>query len=74
MFSLIIFSVCAIVTVQTPDFYGGMAMIIHSDWHIHCEASYDSTLPLDEIAAAAETYGFTKMGITDHVNYNDEKF
>ena len=49
-------------------------MIIHSDWHIHCEASYDSTLPLDEIAAAAETYGFTKMGITDHVNYNDERF
>lgn len=49
-------------------------MIIHSDWHIHCDASYDSTLPLSEIAEAAEEYGFTKMGITDHLNLNDEKY
>ena len=24
-------------------------MIIHSDWHMHSEASYDSKLPISEI-------------------------
>ncbi len=49
-------------------------MIIHSDWHMHSEASYDSNLPLEEIALAAEKFGFRKMGVTDHVNFNDQKF
>ena len=49
-------------------------MIIHSDWHIHSEASYDSTLSLEEIAAKSQAFGFRKVGITDHVNYNDRQF
>lgn len=48
--------------------------VICSDWHIHSNSSYDSTLSLDEIAAAARLLGFEAVGITDHVNYNDEKF
>ncbi len=49
-------------------------MIIHSDWHIHSEASYDATLPLQVIADAARERGFRKVGITDHVNFNDASF
>lgn len=49
-------------------------MLIHSDWHIHSEASYDATLTLEVIDATAAAFGFKKIGITDHVNYNDEKF
>ena len=49
-------------------------MIIRSDWHIHSEASYDATLPLEEIIAGAARLGYEKIGITDHANFNDEKF
>ena len=49
-------------------------MLIHSDWHIHSEFSYDAALPLKEIAETAAVFGFRKVGITDHVNYNDNKF
>lgn len=49
-------------------------MIIHSDWHMHSEASYDSVLPLQEIADAAERYGFVNIGITDHFNDNSKSF
>ncbi len=49
-------------------------MIIRSDWHMHSEASYDSKLPLQEIADAAEQYGFVKIGITDHFNDNSKSF
>ena len=49
-------------------------MIIHSDWHIHCEASYDASLPLETIARGAESFGFQQIGITDHVNFNDTNF
>ncbi len=49
-------------------------MIIHSDWHIHSEASYDASLTLDDIAAGAAKFNFRKMGVTDHVNFNDRKF
>lgn len=49
-------------------------MMIHSDWHIHSDASYDSQLPVEEIARNAKSFGFYKFGITDHVNYNDRKF
>ena len=49
-------------------------MIIRSDWHIHSQCSYDAILPLEEIAGKAKEYGFRKIGITDHANYNDKKF
>lgn len=49
-------------------------MIIRSDWHIHSAASYDSSLPLDVLAEKAAEYDFCKVGVTDHVNYNDQKF
>ncbi len=49
-------------------------MIIRSDFHIHSEYSYDATLPISEIWENAKKFGFRKIGITDHANYNDEKF
>jgi len=49
-------------------------MLIHSDWHIHSDASYDSSLTLRAIAEGAKQNGFIKFGVTDHVNFNDEKF
>jgi len=49
-------------------------MIIHSDWHIHSEASYDATLSLEQIAKATDAVGFRKIGITDHANFNDRAF
>ena len=49
-------------------------MIIHSDWHIHSTASYDSTLSLDTIAERAKEWGFSHMGITDHVNTNEPNY
>ena len=49
-------------------------MIIKSDWHIHSEFSYDATNPLAKIAEAAASQGLLRFGITDHANYNDEKF
>ena len=49
-------------------------MIIQSDWHIHTQSSYDAQLSLEEIATKAKEFGFSKIGITDHANFNDEKF
>ena len=49
-------------------------MIIQSDWHIHSEYSYDAKLTLEEILKTAKEFGFKKIGITDHANFNDEKF
>ncbi|MBQ4526800.1 MAG: PHP domain-containing protein [Clostridia bacterium] len=49
-------------------------MIIQSDWHIHSECSYDASLKLEEIANKAKKTGIKKLGITDHLNFNDEKF
>ena len=49
-------------------------MIIKSDWHIHSENSYDATLTLEEIARKAKEFGFNRIGITDHANFNDEQF
>ena len=48
--------------------------MIHSDWHIHSEHSYDATTPLAEIAQNATAQGLCRIGITDHANFNDEKF
>lgn len=49
-------------------------MMIHSDWHIHSEFSYDASLPLEKIALDAKSHGFQKIGITDHLNFNDGPF
>lgn len=49
-------------------------MIINSDWHIHSEYSYDASNPLELIAKAAADQGLCRIGITDHLNFNDEKF
>ncbi len=49
-------------------------MLIHSDFHIHSENSYDASLSLDAIAAGALECGFSRIGITDHANYNDPAF
>ena len=49
-------------------------MIIKSDWHMHSEASHDSNLTLKEIEEKSLEFGFVKIGITDHVNLNDETF
>ena len=48
--------------------------ILKNDWHIHSESSYDATLTLEEIAKRAKENGIEKTGITDHLNFNDEKF
>jgi len=48
--------------------------MIHSDFHIHSEYSYDASLTLDRIAQYAQEKELCRVGITDHVNYNDEKF
>ena len=49
-------------------------MIIRSDWHIHTEASYDASLPLRQILRTAGQLGIDKLGITDHLNFNDHSF
>ena len=49
-------------------------MLITSDWHIHSEHSYDAQNPLKLIAENAMAQGLRGVGITDHVNFNDEKF
>ena len=48
--------------------------MIYSDWHIHTDASYDARLPLETLIAAAKAQGLRGFGITDHLNYEDEKF
>ena len=48
--------------------------MIRSDWHIHSEYSYDATNPLEVIATEAKKQGLKMIGITDHANFNDEKF
>ena len=49
-------------------------MLINSDWHIHSEYSYDAANPLSEIAESAKEQGLVRIGITDHLNFNDGKF
>ena len=48
--------------------------MIRSDWHIHSQYSYDAALRLDTIAQAAIDQGLSQVGITDHLNFNDESF
>lgn len=49
-------------------------MLINSDWHIHSECSYDATNPIELIAETAKAQGLLNVGITDHLNFNDENF
>ena len=49
-------------------------MIIRSDWHIHTQASYDASLPLQELLRSAAELGVEQLGITDHLNFNDHSF
>ena len=48
--------------------------MIYSDWHIHSEYSHDAVSPLETIAKGAMEQGLRFVGITDHVNLNDEMF
>ena len=48
--------------------------MIHSDWHIHTDASYDAKLPLETLIKASREQGLRGFGIADHLNYNDNKF
>lgn len=48
--------------------------MIHSDWHIHTEHSYDASNPLEAIIREAKKQGLRLVGITDHANFNDDKF
>ena len=48
--------------------------MIHSDFHIHSNASYDSSYTLDRIIEDCEKRGFESYGIADHVNYNETMF
>ena len=52
----------------------GEKYMIHSDWHIHSEYSYDASTPLETIAENALSQGLRFVGITDHANFNDKKF
>ena len=49
-------------------------MLINSDWHIHTEYSYDASNKIDLIAKSVREQGLSRIGITDHLNFNDEKF
>ena len=49
-------------------------MLINSDWHIHSEYSYDANNSLESIAEGSSAQGLCRIGITDHLNFNDEKF
>ena len=48
--------------------------MIHSDWHIHTDASYDAKLPIETLIQRAQEQGLRRFGVTDHANFNDEKF
>ena len=48
--------------------------MIHSDWHIHSEFSYDAENTLELIATRGQAQGLRLQGITDHANFNDIKF
>jgi histidinol phosphatase-like PHP family hydrolase len=48
--------------------------MIRSDWHIHSEYSYDASTTLETIAQNAIAQDLLFVGITDHANFNDQKF
>ena len=49
-------------------------MIIHSDWHIHSEYSYDATLSLEEIAAMYGVSAASVAEIIDELEQNGYVF
>jgi histidinol phosphatase-like PHP family hydrolase len=49
-------------------------MIIKSDWHIHSEFSYDGNIKLEDLKKQAIEQNLEFVGVTDHLNFNDEKF
>ena len=49
-------------------------MIIHSDWHIHTDSSYDAHLPLETLIKRAGEQDLRGFGVTDHANFNDPPF
>ena len=49
-------------------------MKINSDWHIHTEYSYDAANTLEFLVEEAKKERLLHIGITDHVNFNDESF
>ena len=49
-------------------------MLIHSDWHIHSENSYDASNLITSIGDNANAQGLRCFGITDHANLNDPSF
>ena len=48
--------------------------MIRSDWHIHSEYSHDSNLAIETIVTEGQKQGLRFMGVTDHVNFNDERY
>ncbi|MBQ8309547.1 MAG: PHP domain-containing protein [Clostridia bacterium] len=48
--------------------------MIHSDWHIHSEYSYDARTKLEALIAGVHEQDLKRIGVTDHVNYNDKPF
>lgn len=48
--------------------------MIRSDWHIHSEYSHDSNLAIETMVAEGKKQGLRFMGVTDHVNFNDERY
>ena len=48
--------------------------MIHSDWHIHTDASYDAKLPLETLIRRTREQGLRRFGVTDHANFNDTGF
>ena len=49
-------------------------MFSPSDLHLHSEYSYDAENKIENILAVAREKGFSRVGITDHLNFNDEKY
>ncbi|HOJ10705.1 MAG TPA: PHP domain-containing protein [Clostridiales bacterium] len=45
-----------------------------SGWHIHSEAFYDASIPVEELIASAKDTGLKQFGITDHANINIPSF
>lgn len=48
--------------------------MIYSDWHIHTNCSYDAKLSIETLIKSAFEQGLRKIGVTDHLNFNDKKF
>lgn len=79
--SILAFYIFLVKSIDTFDFFlynisieRRNVVIIQSDWHIHSEYSYDAKNPLKDIIDSTTKQGLKAFGITDHLNYNDDKF